>query len=137
MMKVSELEGAELDYWVAKAEKLPIYYWNKIAYIDAGDPFEVCHGELREIVENGQACVPSIYDFTDDWEHAGPIIEREKICIEVMTLGGCKHWAAKKYYGGDNDSYCYHEIGPNPLIAAMRCYVASVYGDEVELLENN
>jgi hypothetical protein len=26
-------------------------------------------------------------------------------------------------------------FGPSPLIAAMRCYVASKFGDEVEILE--
>jgi len=55
-----------------------------------------------------------------DWEQGGPIIEREKITIE---------WT-----GEDWMAYIWHDhewFGPTPLIAAMRCFVASKLGDEV------
>jgi hypothetical protein len=60
--------------------------------------------------------------YSTDWALAGPIIEREKMTLE---------WT-----GEDWMAYIRHDeeyFGPTPLIAAMRCYVASVLGDEVEV----
>jgi hypothetical protein len=59
-----------------------------------------------------------------DWSQGGPIIERERISI-THQVG---RWAAQT----DDDLFAY---GPTPLIAAMRCYVASKLGDEVEIPE--
>ena len=62
--------------------------------------------------------------YSTDWSQGGPIIEREMISIE---------WT-----GEDWMAYIFHDeecFGPTPLIAAMRCYVASKLGDEVEVPE--
>ena len=57
-----------------------------------------------------------------DWAQGGPIIEREGITLRRYTDS---LWDA---------SVGQHEVdGPTPLIAAMRCYVASKLGDEVEV----
>ena len=55
-----------------------------------------------------------------DWAQGGPIIEREKI---ALFLNGNDEWAATD---GIKNS-----VGDTPLIAAMRCYVASKLGDEI------
>jgi hypothetical protein len=60
-----------------------------------------------------------------DWAQGGPIIERER--IEVRPYDGVK-WIA-------TDNLTNHTVGTTPLIAAMRCYVASKLGDEVEIPE--
>lgn len=65
------------------------------------------------------------YRPSTDWAQGGPIIERELISVSSQTNG--HSWAAK---GAHNYSY-----GPTPLIAAMRCYVASKLGDEVDVPE--
>lgn len=54
-----------------------------------------------------------------NWSHGGPIIEREKMGV-FPTHGG---WASG------------FQSGPTPLIAAMRRYVASQLGDEVDVPE--
>ena len=59
---------------------------------------------------------------TTDWAQGGPIIERE--CIE-LEWSGSEWWARIK---ADEDF-----SAPTPLIAAMRCFVASRLGDEVEV----
>jgi hypothetical protein len=61
------------------------------------------------------------------WEFGGPIIERE--LIETARGGAyAEHfWKATR---NSNTAY-----GPTPLIAAMRCYVASKLGDTIELPE--
>ena len=55
-----------------------------------------------------------------DWAQGGPIIERERIDVYYFLDG----WGAEKSTG---PMYS----GSTPLIAAMRCYVASKLGDEV------
>ena len=60
--------------------------------------------------------------YSTDWAQGGPIIEREKMTLE---------WT-----GEDWMAYIRHDeeyFGPTPLIAAMRCFVASKLGDEVEV----
>ena len=64
--------------------------------------------------------------YSTDWLSGGPIIERE-----MLTVGPAKHegymaWAWPKAAG---------YWGDTPLIAAMRCYVASKLGDDVEVPE--
>jgi len=58
------------------------------------------------------------------WSQGGPIVEREITTLERDGFG----WFARSTSG-------YTAIGPTPLIAAMRCYVASKLGDEVEIPE--
>lgn len=58
------------------------------------------------------------------WEQGGPIIERE--CIELLCESPGHMWAAMPQKGPE-------WRGPTPLIAAMRCYVASKLGHEVEI----
>jgi hypothetical protein len=68
-------------------------------------------------------------NFSTDWAQGGPIIEREgfELCrIESSAFG--VEWRAQI----DCDCRSY---GPTPLIAAMRCYVASKLGDEVDVPE--
>jgi hypothetical protein len=111
-VKTNELTGAALDWAVALCEVGPI--------------------DIKDIDD------PHFY--STDWSEGGPIIEREKVCVEYMAGagdGGLDVWVAEvlhedKKYGGVMSSA---GQGPTPLIAAMRCYVASKLGDEVEIPE--
>ena len=112
-MKTNELIGAQLDWAVAKCAKLTIIQ------IKGGFPYVPKYPTI-----GGQRFSPST-----DWSQGGPIIERE----HINTCSGYQ-WEASKDFdaiGGDSDTAV--EYGPTPLIAAMRCYVASQLGDEVEL----
>lgn len=113
--KVSELEGALLDAAVAKAEGA---VW-KIFY----DRCAV--EELGYAIGGGTGCwLP--YEPSIEWMQGGPIIARERISLEPAF--GASEWAAD----ADEDG-CRTVYGPTALIAAMRAYVASKFGDEVEL----
>jgi hypothetical protein len=108
-MKTSELHGAALDWAVAKCEGLKDFdIENLCFYDDEGISFE-------------PSCV---------WSQGGPIIERERIAIWFEKYDdidlGLPCWYAAKYCEPE-----YH--GSTPLIAAMRAYVASKLGDEVEI----
>ena len=106
-MKVSELTGAALDWAVAKCEN-PALTLDKFS------------SEWERY-----NCAASI-----DWAQAGPIIEREIVSIDKEEGG--KRWAA---YAWRSDRDLQKAIGPTPLVAAMRCFVASKLGDEVDVPE--
>ena len=104
-VKTNILDGAALDWVVAKCEGRPHSY--VVADVKGQDPFTAV------------AFTPST-----DWAQGGAIIEREG--IDLYQSGS---WAAEM--GGTH-----RQEGPTPLIAAMRCYVASCLGDEVDIPEN-
>jgi hypothetical protein len=68
------------------------------------------------------------FKYSTDWAQGGPIIERE--CIDLQYQGGDVDVWAADMFGAECSVY-----GDTPLIAAMRCYVASKLGDEVEIPE--
>jgi hypothetical protein len=69
------------------------------------------------------------HDYSTDWAQGGPIIEREAIQLTPDEYTGT--WSA--YMTNEGEPYV--GTGQTPLIAAMRCYVASQLGDEVEIPE--
>ena len=119
MMKTSELTGAALDWAVAKI------VFPEPDYEDA-DRLVYVHGDDE-------------FHFTPstNWAQGGPIIERERIGIDGMRLDNVNagEVEAFKWVGGEHDAFPLTAVGPTPLIAAMRCYVASQLGDEVEIPE--
>src|SRR5687768_4216386 len=117
-MKISELEDAKLDYWVAKI-------------MGRSD------GRDWGIVWNPEECL--IYDGEDeikyspstDWSQGGPIIERFGIdtVVQMESAGGIVA-EEQRVWGACRDGWVEY-WGPTPLIAAMRCFVASKFGEEV------
>ena len=65
--------------------------------------------------------------YSNQWAVGGPIIEREKIGIECDDQG---IWFASYDLSAD---IAFGATGITPLIAAMRCYVASKLGDEIDV----
>ena len=122
-VKTSELQGNALDWAVASLENpdltgatlaFQIRNYNKLM--------------LKSSPDNLTNYSPSTY-----WAQGGPIIEREMLEISphFWTTDGW-HWVAY-VLGPNNQDENYEQRGNTPLIAAMRCYVASKLGDEVEL----
>ena len=111
-IKTNELSGAALDWAVAKCEGI-----------------ELTNGCYNRLLVDGRMSrgqeMLAPYNPSTDWAQGGPIIEREKTAIKENGYG---HWFAKVGAGK-------WMRGPTPLIAAMRCYVASKLGDEVEIPE--
>lgn len=69
----------------------------------------------------------SSHQYSTDWALGGSIIEREWIELAVCS----DQWGATIHL--ENGSV--YAEGQTPLIAAMRCYVASKLGDDVEVPE--
>jgi hypothetical protein len=68
-----------------------------------------------------------MWGWATDWAQGGPIIEHNAIHLTPDEYLGV--WSAYM----TNEGEPYESTGPTPLIAAMRCYVASKLGDEVEI----
>lgn len=75
-----------------------------------------------------------ITDYATNWAQGGPIIEREKIELHCWDFHSMP-WKAAMWWDDEDSSAEIQAYGPTPLIAAMRCYVASKLGDEVEIPE--
>ena len=115
-IKTAELTGPKLDWAVAECEKVRTYVrpcehtMTGLCILDA-DLVDMETDDAQEL------------RYSRDWAQAGPILERERIAIGY----GHYVWNAAKYGMG------WYVGGPTPLIAAMRCYVASKLGSEVEV----
>ena len=107
-MKTNELIGSALDWVVAKCEGVPV---------DAPD-YQWKHGK--------EMC-----QYSTNWAQGGPIIERERIELYTTLDAWCASLVG--YWRDEYDKDKWLEVGPTPLIAAMRCYVASKLGDEVDI----
>ena len=105
-MNVNELSGADLDLEVAK--------------IEYTKPVTIGSSTLMVFKD-----VPFDYHPSTNWAQGGPIIERKG--IQLARVGDV--WEA---WVDADGVFCQ---GPTPLIAAMRCYVASVMGAEVDVPE--
>jgi hypothetical protein len=70
-------------------------------------------------------------EHSTNWSHGGPIVERE--IDQISRYETYPDYRADRFATDDYED-C-HAIGPTMLIAAMRCYVASKLGDEVEIPE--
>ena len=122
-IKVSEAAGPVLDHMVHIVIGLTIredFKYGRMYYRPQTKPDEVAW-------EN----VPLPY--STDWSQGGPIIEREGIDIyhrEASTLWSAAIW---RDLPGGGQLMCKQRDCPTPLIAAMRCFVASKLGDEVEV----
>ena len=82
--------------------------------------------ECEGAMYSGRECRP----FSTDWAVGGPIIEKQEIALEPMTDSDYGDgWLATLA----NGSAVCMEFGPTMLVAAMRCYVLSRLGDEIEV----
>ena len=118
-MRTSELTGTALDWAVAKCEGLAV--------------------SARATKWRDEHCP---HKYSTDWSQGGPIIEREHMALGSTPDGLCSAYAPEgtrwiKYADKAVEyfQWAYKQQGPTPLIAAMRCYVASKLGDEVEIPE--
>ena len=115
-IKTSELTGHALDWAVAKCEEPRDNRLTVIRHEDyIGHPIE------RETEPQSYTYV--WWSPSRIWAQGGPIIEREEIRLDIPSATGW--WMAHK------NGHLLH--GPKPLTAAMRCYVASQWGDEVDV----
>ena len=141
--KTSELTGALLDAAVAECGEWktahehfltmtldPTFKGWRIVELSNGS--SVCMLEPNNPLRQD----PQEFNPSEDWSLAGPIIDRERISLIAPMLGRRRQlWTAgtgatQTYDGLDLDN---EQEGDTALIAAMRCFVSSKLGEEVDL----
>jgi hypothetical protein len=110
---ISNLENQALDWAVAKCEG---WFDNKV--VIAISPTSIAWYDPR--FDDGREDTP-LPDYSTDWSHGGPIIEREK--IQLGYIETFKEWGSF-IQGGKRGT------GNTPLIAAMRVYLASKHKED-------
>lgn len=113
-IKTSELTGAALDWAVGDIE-----FKRRIA--------QGSHVKTWVLNEHLKGLHTDLY--STDWLCGGPIIEREEVMFHACHTGGINAYLRRTGYAKPGCSW----NGPTHLIAAMRCFVASRLGDEVEV----
>lgn len=110
-IKTENLVGKQLNYAVAVSEGFKPFTDGISWIID-------CKGAYK-----------TLPGYSTDWSQAGPIIERERICLDIGHDGV---WLAciKQNY---EDKSEYLHAGQTALEAAMRCLVSKKLGHEVEI----
>jgi hypothetical protein len=85
---------------------------------------------LNWVVEECEQFVEDEFEPSENWADGGPIIEREWLDVTPWPNESDEdmRWQCKQHDNIDCVAF-----GPTPLIAAMRCYVASKLGEEVEV----
>lgn len=124
-VKTANLIDAPLDWAVGTALNLPVEVCQIFQY---GKPNGKHYISIGETDKDGAEVD---FEPSEEWSQGGPIIEQEAIgigCLGKSTLFRNPWLAARSE---DNTDYG----GPTPLIAAMRCFVASKLGDEIEIPE--
>lgn len=112
-IKTSELRGPALDWAVAKANGI--------------EGFVFSDGSTGKVVLKN-------YSPSTNWVRGGPIIECEGIFVRpIRSLGGWRCWIYDGKGEGKGEGIKFDQHGPTPLIAAMRVYVASKLGNEIEI----
>lgn len=112
---VSELTGHELDAMVLVASGQPV--------------FEIRGGRCFRHPADGQ---PELFAPSTDWAHGGPLLERALIWTRNEPDAQDEYrWLAEIIH--DDRDGAFEVYGPTLLIAAMRVYVTSRLGKEIEL----
>jgi hypothetical protein len=116
-VKTAELTGSALNWAVAKCE---------------GENASIYGGVVRVMFRRFG---PEL-NYSTDWAQAGPIIAREGLCVqpycglyEYNPIIEWESFVMARCFENEHP----HGVGPTPLIAAMRCYVDSKLGDEIEV----
>lgn len=127
-MKVSELSGAALDWAVARCEGYKDLRWNHKDCVERHlmmTPPRAAYGPVF-LWELG---------YSTDWSIAGPIIERENVTLSYDEDSQTYSAYVSLFRQRGMSNRTRWRSGPTPLVAAMRCYVASKLGDEIEIPE--
>ena len=148
-VKTDALSGPALDWAVATAEIAGGYYttesknyelpllrmdpgWFASEYgqsvFGPGDGRWQGHGS-KDGAWQARGCSWGSFQPSSSWGWAGPIIQRERISVISDFHEIEESWMAESY-GSSCSSF-----GTSPMEAAMRCYVMSKLGAEIEIPE--
>ena len=120
-IRTQDLTGADLNWAVAKCEGI------RVIRCDAGKNQYLAYVPKRSAYKK--------YSPSTNWIQGGPIIEREE--IHILRAYTPPEWVASIAYSPKDGKQLVGgrrvASAPTPLVAAMRCYVVSKLGDEIDV----
>lgn len=114
--KTAELEGLPLNLAVALADEMEVVWQDDRRSFQARP--------------RGASVDPGPFLPSTQWAQGGPLLERERGSLFTELIPGAPVVWVARMGDGARRSQCF---GPTPLIAAMRAFVASKLGENVEL----
>lgn len=137
-VKTADLIDAPLDWAVAVADGLkPTMRHDYMRAKAAANNYK---GDLAwhlEVTPNKPITVDEagvthvLRAYSERWGQGGPIIERERMSVELKPHG---YWMAS-FQNNYADEKEFLSLGPTPLVAAMRCYCCAKLGEYVDIPE--
>jgi hypothetical protein len=130
---INELTGPALDWAVAKC-----VWTDRQIIASSGCRISI---PVAPDTDPNDSTLRFFYEPSTNWAQGGPIIDREGVNTfryNTLDRGAPWVWCGHKVVVRDDDSGNPINValtldGPTPLIAAMRCFVASKLGDEVDI----
>ena len=120
-IKTANLIGPALDWAVAMCKG------KQLDLDDPRDPWLVVDGIADQPLHS--------YTPSTDWAQGGPLIEYYWVELQNGSNLHPDLWGACMWSDTDAGVPLWEGKGTTPLIAAMRCFVASRLGDEVDIPE--
>lgn len=134
-IEVNTLTGPLLDYWAGKADNLNV----RLEYYPTTTPRPTT---VWVMDENGRPdYTKGKYSPSTNWAQGGLIIDKENITVGKIWNDGepgvhsLYNAKAQIPFIDGKPNYDAWAYGPTVLIAAMRCFVISKFGDTVEALK--
>ena len=126
-VRVRDLGGAALDWAVAVIEgrtirRDPMALYDRSYWVWEETPSGFGGIDIRKSV---YMRIGKDYSPSTDWGQCGPLLEKHSISLERRHDGW---WAASCRYNYADEPRFLH-LAHEPLVAAMRCLVATKFGD--------
>lgn len=126
MIKTSELTGAQLDYWTARAEGIPAEQLT-IRRVQRSTAYHVVRTDWGTY--DAAPVRITVVAYSTDWAQGGPLILKTG-GVDAWCRNGVMentYWQAPPGYDVPDPSE-----GDTPLQAICRAVVRAAFGDEVE-----
>lgn len=129
-MKVSELTGAQLDYWMARAEGIPAENLTIRRVQRSTDCHVVRSVPVSVLGYPGLHQVAAeVMRYSTDWAQGGPLITRHRVSVGQEYDGEC--WASILGHANVPESDI-GSMGSTELEAICRVVVRAAFGDDVD-----
>jgi hypothetical protein len=120
---VAKLEGVEVEIY--KSRDGQEFVAQRLPFSPEGP---------ANVFPSDHSCMFRFYQPTKDWELAGPIIEKERICVMYSDKSNGEEPYSWAYYPDDDGDDVLHECDGNTgPEAAMRSFVAKHFGSTIDL----
>lgn len=126
-MKVSELQGGWLDYWVARAVGKTVNAGSHTGLISVRDDSMFC-GYIGQHADSRYPATPQ-WSPSTNWAQGGPLMD--KFHASLYHFESLKQWKAVIGPSESNDATA-REFGESALLALCRAVVAWKFGEEVD-----